>query len=122
MCTGGFPHLSGLSHPPGVPHLLSYRFVWILRDAKRSLPIITPVSVFMTKLWPETSLLVSGFNDKKKRKIGEGWTSPLQFFSSLRARSPWRSGGGAGGKEEGLATTSLKFEYLHRKVGADWRR
>ena len=46
----------------------------------------------------------------------------FNFFSSLRARSPWRSGGGAGEKEGGLATTSLKFEYLHRKVGADWRR
>ena len=33
---------------------------------------------------------------------------------SLRASSPGRSGGKAG-KEGGLATTSLEFEYMHRK-------
>ena len=54
------------------PHLLSYWFVWILRDATRSLPLITPVSVFITKFWPETWLLVLGFNGKKEGKIGEG--------------------------------------------------
>ena len=72
MWTGGFPHLSGLSHPPGVPHLLSYWFMWILRDATWSLPLITPASVFITKFWPETWLLVSVLNGKKKGKIGEG--------------------------------------------------
>ena len=54
------------------PHLLSNWFMWILRDATRSLPLITPVSVFITKFWPETWPLVSGFNGKKKGKIGEG--------------------------------------------------
>ena len=54
------------------PHLLSNWFMWILRDAKQSLPSITPASVFITKFWPETWLLVSGLNGKKKGKIGEG--------------------------------------------------
>ena len=84
--TGGLPHLSGLSQLPGVPHLLSNWFMWILRDATRSLPLITSVSVFITKFWPETWLLVSGFNGKKKGKIGD----------SLRAISLWHSGRGAG--------------------------
>ena len=44
---------------------------------------------------------------------------------SLRASSPQRSSGSAVEKEE-LATTSLKFEYLHRKsrcemlIGGDY--
>ena len=42
-------HLSGLPHPPVVSHLLSYWFMWILRNAKRSLPLITSVLVFITK-------------------------------------------------------------------------
>jgi len=40
---------------------------------------------------------------------------PFQFFSSLRASCPGRSGGGGWGKQGGLTTTYLKFEYLHRK-------
>ena len=38
------------------------------------------------------------------------------FVNSLRATSPGRSGSSPGREKEGdLATTSLEFEYMHRK-------
>ena len=41
--------------------------------------------------------------------------APRILGISLRASSPGRFGGGAGKMEGELATTSLEFEYLHRK-------
>ena len=73
------------------PYLLSNWFMWILRDAKRSLPSITPASVFITKFWPETWLLV-----RKRGKSVRARRPLFNFFSSLRASSLWHSGSGAG--------------------------
>ena len=78
------------------PYLLSNWFMWILRDAKRSLPSITPASVFITKFWPETWLLVSGLMVRKRGKSVRARRPLFNFFSSLRASCLWHSGGGAG--------------------------
>ena len=54
---------------------------------------------------------------RKRGKLVRARRPLFNFFSSLRASSLWHSGGGRE-KEGELATMSLNFGYLHRKVDA----